>query len=85
MCSTRPMVVGDDDEAMDSGQSPEKGMMKFANSRKFQDDSFLPDALRIEAPLLDSAPEARVACTTVFTIGAGDSVWKNTRNREKVR
>ena len=60
-------------------------MVKSSWFRAPLDACLLPEDLHAKAHLLDHAPETEVVCTAVFIIDAGDSVWKNTRNRESPR
>jgi hypothetical protein len=78
--SATSMTTGVELDFAIAGEVLQKGSAKFVGLRKIQDDSFLPDDLRRQAPLLDHAPEARVACTTVFLIDADDREWKNARD-----
>jgi hypothetical protein len=52
--SAPAMVDGDGEEFTITGDVLQKGSMKFASLRKIQHDSFLPDALRRQALLLDT-------------------------------
>ncbi|KAK1612140.1 hypothetical protein QYE76_035813 [Lolium multiflorum] len=62
-----------------------KGTIKFVLHLAPLDDCLHPDAPLDEALLLDHAPETEVACTAGFIIDAGDSAWKNTRDRGSPR
>ncbi|KAK1646848.1 hypothetical protein QYE76_064653 [Lolium multiflorum] len=55
------------------------------NSKRFVQAGLLPDAPRVQALLLDHAPEAGVASSAVFLLDTGDRKWKNARDRGRLR
>jgi hypothetical protein len=77
------IIEGDGDEFAITGDMLQKGSAKFVGLRKIQDDSFLPDDLRRQALLLDHAPEAGMACTTVFFLDSGELAQMELRDRER--
>jgi hypothetical protein len=83
--SAMSIIEGDVDEFAITGDMLQKGSAKFIGLGKIQDDSFLPDDLRRQALLLDHAPEAGVACTTVFFLDSGELARMETRDREGQR
>jgi hypothetical protein len=76
------MVDGDGEKFAITGDVQRKGSTKFAGLRKIRHDSFLPDALRSQALLLDLTASSGVASIVGFVLDSGDSEWMVVRDRE---
>ena len=83
--STVTLVDGNGEDFAIPDDLLQRESRKLAGLRKIQVDSFLPDDLRRQAVLLDHAPEAGVACTTVFFLDSGELARMETRDREGQR